>query len=262
MGMIGDALGAGVVASLARPGGTVTGMTLIATDTVVKRLQLVRELSRDLVRIAVLFNGKAPSHRLQVGAIEQAAPALGFLLQTFPIASADDVDHGLHAALEGKAQALFTHDDPVVESHRERIGAFAMRRRIPVIAENRPMLMAGALMSYNADHIGMWRRAAEYVDKILRGAEARRPSGRAADQVRSRRQSQDRQAARPRNPRVLPRPCRRGDRVRRRAFLAALAASAAWPLHAQGQPMQRVRLIAMLWEFSEAPNAAAHRGVS
>ncbi len=172
MGMIGDALGAGVVASLARPGGTVTGMTLIATDTVVKRLQLVRELSRDLVRIAVLFNGKAASHRLQVGAIEQAAPALGFLLQTFSIASADDVEHGLHAALEGKAQALFTHDDPVVESHRERIVAFAMRQRIPVIAENRPMLMAGALMSYNADHIDMWRRAGGYVDKILRGAKA------------------------------------------------------------------------------------------
>ena len=145
-------------------------MTLIATDTVVKRLQLVRELSRDLVRIAVLFNGKAPSHRLQVGAIEQAAPALGFLLQTFPIASADDVDQGLRAALDGNAQALFTHDDPVVESHRERIVAFAVRQRIPVIAENRPMLRAGALMSYNADRIDMWRRAGGYVDKILRGA--------------------------------------------------------------------------------------------
>jgi putative ABC transport system substrate-binding protein len=173
MGMIGDALGAGVIASLARPGGNVTGLTLAATETVVKRLQLVRDLSKDLVRVAALSNGNAPSHRLQVAAIEQAAPALGFVLQSFPNnTSAADVDRNLRAALDAKVQVLFTHDDPVVESHRERIVAFAMQHRLPVIAENRPMLMAGALMSYSAYTIDMWRRAGVYVDKILRGEKA------------------------------------------------------------------------------------------
>jgi putative ABC transport system substrate-binding protein len=173
MGMIGDALGTGFVASLARPGGNVTGLTLIATETVVKRLQLVRALSKDLVRIAALFNGNSGSHRLQVAAIEQAAPSLGFVLQSLPnTTSAEDVDRSLRAALEAKVQVLFTHDNPAIESHRERIVAFAMRHRLPVIAENRPMLIAGALMSYNANAIDMWRRAGVYVDKILRGEKA------------------------------------------------------------------------------------------
>jgi putative ABC transport system substrate-binding protein len=170
MAQSGDAVGSGFVASLARPGGNVTGMTLAATETVVKRLQLVKDFSKDLVRIAALFNGNASGHRLQISAMQQAAPALGFVLQSFPNSSADDVDQSLRAAAQGGGQVIFTLDDPVIESHRERIVGFAMRQRLPVIAENRPMLMAGALMSYNANTVDLWRRAAGHVDKILKGA--------------------------------------------------------------------------------------------
>ena len=170
MAQAGDAVGTGLVASLARPGGNVTGMTLVATEMVVKRLQLVRDFSKDWVRVAALFNGNSPAHRLQISAMEQAAPALGFVLQSFPSTSADDVDQSLRAAVQGGAQVIFTLDNPVIESHRERIVGFAMRQRLPVIAENRPMLMAGALMSYNANPVDLWRRAAAHVDKILKGA--------------------------------------------------------------------------------------------
>jgi putative ABC transport system substrate-binding protein len=169
MATVGDAVGTGVVASLARPGGNITGLTLIATETVVKRLQLVRNFSKDWIRIAAFFDGNTPAHRLQIKAMEQAAPALGFALQSFPNTSADDVDNNLQATVKANAQVIFTLDTPLIESHRERIVGFAMRQRLPVIAENRPMLMAGALMSYSANQVEMWRRAGAYVDKILKG---------------------------------------------------------------------------------------------
>ena len=168
--MSGDAVGTGLVASLARPGGNITGLTLIATETVVKRLQLVKNFSKDWIRVAALFDGNSPAHRLQISALEQAAPALGFVLQSFPNTSANDLDDSLQAAVKANAQVIFTLDGPLMETHRERIVGFAMRQRLPVIAENRPMLMAGALMSYNPNSIDMWRRAAAYVDKILKGA--------------------------------------------------------------------------------------------
>ena len=170
MGLSGDAVGTGLVASLAHPGGNITGLTLIAAETVVKRLQLVRNFSKDWVRVAALFDGNASSHRLQIKAIEQAAPALGFSLKSFPTMSADDVDNNLQAAVKANAQVIFTLDTPLIETHRTRIVGFATRQRLPVIAENRPMLMAGALMSYSANQVEMWRRAGAYVDKILKGA--------------------------------------------------------------------------------------------
>jgi putative tryptophan/tyrosine transport system substrate-binding protein len=170
MALAGDAVGIGLVASLARPGGNITGLTSIATETVVKRLQLVKDFSKDWIRVAALFDGNAPAHRLQIKAMEQAAPALGFALQSFPNTSADDVDNNLQSAVKANAQVIFSLDGPLLESHRERIVGFAMRQRLPVIAENRPMLMAGALMSYSANQVEMWRRAGAYVDKILKGA--------------------------------------------------------------------------------------------
>lgn len=168
----GDAVVAGLVASLARPGGNITGLTLVATDQIARRLQLVRDLSKDWRRVAALFSSVAATHRAQIRALDQAAPALGIEVQSFPNLSADDVTQSLRAAVEGKAQVIFTLDDPVIESHREQIVGFALSQRLPVIAEFKPMVTAGALLSYSPNTTDMWRRSAVYVDKILKGAKA------------------------------------------------------------------------------------------
>jgi putative tryptophan/tyrosine transport system substrate-binding protein len=170
MASVGDALGAGYVASLARPGGNVTGLTLVATDQSAKRLQLVKEIVPNLVRVALLWNANASGHRLQLQEMERATPALGIVLQSFPIRTADDVQGSLQAAVQANAQAIVTMDDPVLQSQRARIVAFAMAQRLPVMSEFRPATEAGTLMSYGPNQVDLWRRSAAYVDKILRGA--------------------------------------------------------------------------------------------
>ena len=115
MAQIGDAVGTGVIASLARPGGNVTGMTLVASETVAKRLQLVKDLSPEMVRVTALFDGHAMAHHVQIRAMERAAPALGLTLQSLPNTSAADVDQNLRLAFQGGAQVFFTLDDPLIE---------------------------------------------------------------------------------------------------------------------------------------------------
>ena len=141
----------------------------MATDQSAKRLQLVKEIVPDLSRVAVLWNGNASGHRLQLQEMERASPALGISLQSLPIRNSDDIDASLHAAVQAKAQAIVTMDDPVVQSQRGRIVAFAMRQRVPVMSEFRPATEAGT-MSYGPNQIELWRRSAVYVDKILKGA--------------------------------------------------------------------------------------------
>jgi ABC-type uncharacterized transport system substrate-binding protein len=170
MASVGDALGAGYVASLARPGGNVTGLTLVATDQSAKRLQLVKEIVPDLVRVAVFWNANASGHRLQMQEMERAAPGLGIRLQSLAIRNAGEIDAGLQAAVQANAQAIVTMDDPVVQSQRATIVAFAMRQRLPVMSEFRPATEAGALMNYGPNQVELWGRAAAYVDKILKGA--------------------------------------------------------------------------------------------
>jgi putative ABC transport system substrate-binding protein len=170
MAAVGDALGAGYVASLARPGGNLTGLTLMATDQSAKRLELIKELSPGLARVAALWNGNASGHRLQMKEMEPAARVLGLALQSIPIQKADDIEAGLQSAQKSNAQAVVTMDDPMIQLNRARIVEIAMRQRVPVMGEFRAMAAAGALMSYGPNQIDLWRRSAAYVDKILKGA--------------------------------------------------------------------------------------------
>jgi putative tryptophan/tyrosine transport system substrate-binding protein len=170
MASVGDAVAAGYVASLARPGGNVTGLTLVATDQSAKRLQLLKEIVPALVRVAVVWNGNASGHRLQLREMELVAPGLGLILQSLPLRSGEDIDAALQAAARANAQALFTMDDPLVLSQRARIVEFAMRQRLPVMGEFRSVPEAGGLASYGPNLLDNWRRAARYVDKIFRGA--------------------------------------------------------------------------------------------
>jgi len=170
MASVGDAVGGGYVASLARPGGNVTGQTLIATGQSTKRLQLLKEVTPGISRVAVLWNRNASGHRLQFNEMEAAAPVLGIALLSMPITTTREVEPALRAATEGKAQAIAMMEDPMIQAARARIVEYAMHERIPSIGEFRPMVAAGGLMSYGGDQVQMWQGAAAYVDKILKGA--------------------------------------------------------------------------------------------
>jgi putative ABC transport system substrate-binding protein len=167
---VGDALGGGYIASLAHPGGNITGLTLAATDQSTKRLQLIQQLAPDTVRVAVIWNNKASGHRFQMKELEPAAPSLGIVLQSLAVLGADDIDAALRSAEQANAQALFVMEDPMIQSNRARIAEFALRKHWPSIGEFRPIVDAGGLMSYGPNNIDLWRRAASYVDKIFKGA--------------------------------------------------------------------------------------------
>jgi putative tryptophan/tyrosine transport system substrate-binding protein len=170
MASVGDAVGGGYVASLARPGGNVTGQTLVATGQSAKRLQLLKDVSPDINRVAVIWNRNASGHRLQFNEMEAAAPVLGIDLLSLPITTSSEVEVALRAVDQDRAQAIVMMEDPTIQASRARIVEFAMRKRMPSIGEFRPMVAAGGLMSYGGDQVQMWRDAATYVDKILKGA--------------------------------------------------------------------------------------------
>jgi putative ABC transport system substrate-binding protein len=170
MASIGDAVGIGIVPSLARPGGNITGLTLIATEQSTKRLELIKEISPGLARLAVLWNGNNASHRLQLKEMETATPVLGLRLQSVPVRDAGELDAGFQAAVQAGVQAVVTMDDQLINFLRARIVDLATRGKLPVMGEFRPMTAAGGLMNYGPNQTDMWRRTAVYIDKILKGA--------------------------------------------------------------------------------------------
>jgi putative tryptophan/tyrosine transport system substrate-binding protein len=172
MAAVGDALGGGYVASLARPGGNITGFTLVATEQSAKRLDLIKEMLPGLIRAAVLWNPDAAGHRLQWTEMQSAAPKLEIVLQSTPAKSADDIAAALRAAEQGAAQAIVTMEDPMIQSRRAAIAEFSVQRKIPVMGEFRSMADAGALMAYGPNQVDLWRRTATYIDKIFKGAKA------------------------------------------------------------------------------------------
>jgi ABC-type uncharacterized transport system substrate-binding protein len=166
---VGDALGAGYIASLAHPGGNITGFTLAATDQSTKRLQLIKQVAPETTRVAVIWNNTASGHRFQMKELVPAAPTLGIELQSLPVVNADQIVSALQAAEQARAQALFVCEDPMIQSNRVRIAEFAMQKHWPVIGEFRPIVDAGGLMSYGPDNVDLWRRVAGVVDKIFKG---------------------------------------------------------------------------------------------
>lgn len=167
---VGDALGAGYIASLAHPGGNITGFTLAATDQSTKRLQLIQQIAPGTTRVAVIWNNTASGHRFQMKELVPAAPTLGIELQSLPVLNIDQIVSALQAAEQARAQAIFVCEDPMIQSNRARIAEFALQKHWPLIGEFRPIVDAGGLMSYGPDIVDLWRRTVGVVDKILRGA--------------------------------------------------------------------------------------------
>jgi putative ABC transport system substrate-binding protein len=165
----GDPVGTGIIASLARPGGNVTGLSSQTSDTAGKRLELLREVVPDLRGLAVMANVGNPNNALEVREVEATARRLGQEVATFEIQRADDIAPTFEA-LKGRADALYVCGDPLFDTNRIRIITLALGARLPSISDFPEYVEAGGLMSYGPNFPDLFRRAAGYVDKILRGA--------------------------------------------------------------------------------------------
>jgi len=165
----GDPVGTGVVASLARPGGNVTGLSSQTADISAKRLELLREVVPDLRRLGIMGNVGNPLTVLEMGEVQAAARMLGLEVATLDIRRADDIAPAFDA-LKGRADALYLCGDPLVTTHRIRINTLALGARLPTMSVFRQYVEAAGLMSYGPNFPDMFRRAADFVDKILRGA--------------------------------------------------------------------------------------------
>ncbi len=171
MATVGDPVGLGLVASLARPGGNVTGLSYgVGLGIMGKQLELLKEALPRLRRVAVLSNPANPSHALAIKEVTAAAGSLGVQLQLLEARGADDLDSAFAAMARDRAEALLVGADPVLASHRARLRDLAARGRLPAMYGLREHTEAGGLMSYHPDLRENLRRAATYVDKILRGA--------------------------------------------------------------------------------------------
>jgi putative ABC transport system substrate-binding protein len=164
-----DPVGDGLVATLARPGGNITGLSIQATDLAGKRLALLREVVPGLRRLAIMVNVDLPAAVLEMGEIQAAAGTLGLDVATFEIRRAEDIAPAFEA-LKGRAEALYVVGDALVIIHRVRINILALTARLPTMLATREYVEAGGLMSYGPSFTDLFRRAGDYVDKILRGA--------------------------------------------------------------------------------------------
>jgi putative tryptophan/tyrosine transport system substrate-binding protein len=165
----GDPVGGGLVASLARPGGNVTGLSIQAPDLAGKRLELLREIFPDVRRLAIIGNVEYAATVLEMGEAQAAARTLGLEVIRSEIRRAEDIGPAFEA-LKGGADALYVVADLLVNTNRTRIHTLAMGARLPAIYNAKEHVEAGGLMSYGPNFPDLYRRAAEYVDKILRGA--------------------------------------------------------------------------------------------
>ena len=165
-----DAVGTGFVASLARPGGNITGLEFLSADLAGKRLQLLRETIPGLSRVAVLWNPSAPEAAPQWKITQAAAQTLGIQLQSLEVRRSDEFASALQAATRKRAGALIMLDDTLLYTHGTKIVDLAAKGRLPVMYGFREHVEAGGLMVYGASLRDLYRRAATYVDKILKGA--------------------------------------------------------------------------------------------
>jgi putative ABC transport system substrate-binding protein len=168
---LGDPVGTGLVDSLAKPGGNITGLTQVASDLAAKRLELLKEAVPGLSRVLVLSYLSDPIAPLQVKALKDAARSLGVTLQIEDVRTVDDLAAAFDAGARGRADGLLTTVGSIFVSYRARVTELALRYRLPAIYPNSIQVTdAGGLMAYQPDLDDLYKRAAAYVDRILKGA--------------------------------------------------------------------------------------------
>jgi ABC-type uncharacterized transport system substrate-binding protein len=166
-----DPVEAGLVESLARPGGNLTGLTMLGVQLHGKRLELLKEVMPRGIRVAALFDGGAPGQRrLHMHEAEPAARALGFTMQAWEIHGPEGFERVFAALAAERPDALYVAGSPLMVANRQRIATFALQSRLPSVYEWREAVEDGGLMSYGTSNADLSRRAATYVDKILKGA--------------------------------------------------------------------------------------------
>jgi ABC-type uncharacterized transport system substrate-binding protein len=202
MTLVADPVGSGLVSSLARLGGNITGLSLQLPDIAAKRLQLLVEVVPRVSRVAILWNSASPITPPQFRAAEAAAPALRVKLESLGVRAADDFERAFQAATRRCVGDLLILDDFFLARHMTQLAALTAKTKLPAMAGVTGFAEAGVLMFYGPNFAELTRRSVTYVDKILKGAKRGRPARRAAHEVRAAHQPQDRQGARPDDPAV------------------------------------------------------------
>jgi putative ABC transport system substrate-binding protein len=168
---VGDPVGAGLVASLARPGGNVTGTSGMAVEVASKLLELLQQVAAKIHRVSVLWNpANAVFQGQMVKATEAAGRSMGIQLQMLAARDVKEIDRAFAALTKGRAEALIVLPDPVFVAQHSRIAAFAARSRLPSVSGSRGYAEEGGLITYGPDFFELGRRTAAYVDRILKGA--------------------------------------------------------------------------------------------
>ena len=165
-----DAVGAGLVASLSRPGGNLTGVTWQSVDTATKRLEFAFELRPELSRLAVLFDSGESAAQREAEVVSSVARKRRVTTVTFEVHRLSDVQAAFASMAKSRPQALYVVDNPFMTGMRRQIAALALQMRVPMISEARSFAEAGAVLTYGAKDSHLLRRGAVYVDKILKGA--------------------------------------------------------------------------------------------
>jgi putative tryptophan/tyrosine transport system substrate-binding protein len=166
----GDLVRVGLISSLGRPGGNLTGLNLLTTELGIKRLELLKETFPKIRRVWVLGNPANPNHVIQVNEIEAAAKELGLQLQVLEARNLNELEAVFSKLSQKSISALLMLPDSMLNAHRERSAELATKSRVPAIFEFKEFVEAGGLMSYGTNIVAVYRRVAVYVDKIVKGA--------------------------------------------------------------------------------------------
>ena len=168
MAAVGDPVDGGLVASLARPGGNLTGLTFFFAEVSAKRVELIKEAIPTLTQVAVFVNPANPSHAIALSEMQRTAGALSVDLMPIEVKPRDDIAAAIATAATQRASALVALEDPLMVSNAKQIAGFALQNRLPVIGF-KPQAEAGGLLEYGVDLFDLFSRSAAFVDKILKG---------------------------------------------------------------------------------------------
>ena len=196
-----DPIGVGHVASLARPGGNITGLSMLMTELTAKALEVLKEIVPAATRFGVFFTPTAPSHVPLLQAAEAVGAKLRIAMYKVPVQSVDDFDAAFATMARERVDGVFVHGAALTATHSARLAALTLKHRLPTMFTVRDNVEAGGIMSYWPDLLDLTRRAADLHRQNPERREARRPAGQAADQVRAGDQPQDRKGARARQSR-------------------------------------------------------------
>jgi putative tryptophan/tyrosine transport system substrate-binding protein len=165
-----DPLGSGHVASLSRPGGNSTGLSLLMTETNAKSLELLKEAVPTVSQVAVIYDPATPSHAPGLKAIQEVGPTLGISIHAVPVGAAAEFENAFASIAQSRADAVIVLSTPLYMAAMQPLAALGIKYRLPTMFGPREHIEAGGLLSYSPDRADLWRRGATYVDRILKGA--------------------------------------------------------------------------------------------